>query len=325
MFKQVAFNPAEDVLHLVGAGALVILGLKVAFCLFSKLYKAFLASPVDLTKYKGKWAVVTGGTDGIGKAFAVTLARKAVNVVLISRSQSKLDAVADELRDKFGVQVKTVAVDFVHDDVTGYKLKIARELEGLEIGVLINNVGVSYSMPARFLEMESGNVDEGCDALIKCNVLSLNAMTSLVLPQMVDRKSGVVINLSSFSGGSTTPYLTVYSATKAYVDYFSRGLAMEYESDGITVQSLLPGYVVSKLSKIRKSNFMTPYPDQYVRSALGRLGIEPRTTGYWVHDLMLYGTTRLLPQGFADRLVMSQLVGVRKRALKKQQQQSKSD
>jgi len=318
MFKQVAFD-SSDVLHVVGAGALVYFGLKFAICLMSKVYTTFLASAIDLGKYKGKWAVVTGSTDGIGKAFAMAVARKGLNVVLISRSQSKLDAVAEEIREK-GVEVKTVAVDFIQDDIVNYKLKIAQELEGLEIGVLVNNVGISYSMPAKLLEMEGGT-DESCDALVKCNVLSLNAMTSLILPQMVDRKSGVIINLSSFSGGSTTPFLTVYSATKAYVDYYSRGLAMEYESQGVTVQCLLPGYVVSKLSKIRKSNFMTPYPDQYVRSALSRLGVQNRTTGYWVHDIMLYGTTSLLPQGLADKLVMSQLVGVRKRALKKQQQQ----
>jgi len=325
MFETVTFNP-KDFLHLAGAGALVFVGLKFAICLLSKIYKTFLASPLDLAKFKGKWAVVTGSTDGIGKAFAMAFARKGLNVVLISRSQAKLDTVAQEIRDKHqGVEVRTVAVDFIHDDVVGYKLKVASEIEGLEIGVLVNNVGVSYSLPARFLEMEGGT-DENCDSLVKCNVLSLNAMTSLVLPQMVDRKSGVVINVSSFSGASTTPYLSVYSATKAYVDFFSRGLALEYSqaADGITVQCLLPGYVVSKLSKIRRSNLMTPYPDQYVRSALARLGVESRTTGYWVHDIMLYATTELLPQAIADKIVMSQLVSVRKRALKKQQQSSRS-
>lgn len=310
------FDP-KDTLHLVAVGALTYFSLKLAICLMSRIYKTFLARPIDLTKYKGQWAAVTGSTDGIGKAFAMALARKGLNIVLISRSQSKLDAVAEEIKDKFqDVQVKTIAVDFIQDDIVNYKLKIASEIEGLEISVLVNNVGMSYSLPAKLLEMEGGT-DESSDALVKCNVLSLNAMTSLILPQMVDRKSGAIINLSSFSGGSTTPYLTVYSATKAYVDYYSRGLAMEYASQGITVQSLLPGYVVSKLSKIRKSNFMTPYPDQYVRSALSRLGVDNRTTGYWVHDLMLYGTTSLLPQSLADNLVMSQLVGVRKRALKK--------
>ena len=61
---------------------------------------------------------------------------------------------------------------------------------------------------------------------------------------------------------------------------------------GVTVQCVMPGYVVSKMSKIRRANLVAPMPDQFVTSALARLGIESRTTGYWVHDLMLYGQTR---------------------------------
>ena len=90
---------------------------------------------------------------------------------------------------------------------------------------------IQNSSPLQFLELDGGT-DEQCENIVKCNIESVNAMTSLVLPQMADRKSGAVINISSLSAGSTCPLLTVYSATKAYVDFFTRGLAMEYESQG---------------------------------------------------------------------------------------------
>ena len=122
-----------DTLHLIGAGALLYFGVKFAICLGTWIYETLLMSSIDLAKYKGQWAVVTGATDGIGKAFAFALAKKGVNVVLISRTQAKLDAVAAEIREKHGVEVKTIPVDFVQDDAVNYKIKIASEIEGLEV------------------------------------------------------------------------------------------------------------------------------------------------------------------------------------------------
>ena len=74
--------------------------------------------------------------------------------------------------------------------------------------------------------------------MVKCNIESVNSLTSLILPQMTERHSGAVINLSSLSAGTLCPLLTVYAATKAYVEYFTRGLAMEYESQGKVMHSV---------------------------------------------------------------------------------------
>jgi len=301
--------------------AVSYLGLKIGWSLIRTLYSSLLASPLDLSKWKGGWAVVTGATDGIGKAYAKAMAKKGLNIVLISRTQAKLDSVAKEL-EAFGVNVKTIAVDFVQDEARQYKLLIASEIEGLDIYVLVNNVGMSYSMPAKFLEMEGGT-DIQCDNLVKCNIESVNSMTSLILPQMKERGQGAVINLSSLSAGSACPLLTVYSATKAYVDFFTRGLTLEYEPHGLTIQCVMPGYVVSNMSKIRRANFMAPMPDQFVKSALAKLGVESRTTGYWVHDIMLFGQTRLLPTWIAEGVTLKQLASVRMRALKKREKNTK--
>ena len=82
---------------------------------------------------------------------------------------------------------------------------------------------------------------------------------------MVERKKGAIINISSFSAAIPTPLLSVYSASKSYVDLFSQGLAKEYLSKGITVQCVLPGHVVSKLSKIRRPSLNVPSPSVFVR------------------------------------------------------------
>lgn len=317
-------SPFEDIdpVRIFGLIALGFVAFKATLCMVKLFYMRCLASPVDLSRWRGCWGIVTGATDGIGKAYARAIANHGINIVLVSRTQSKLDDVAKELGDEFGVEVKTVVVDFVNDDARQYKIKIASSIEGLDIRILVNNVGMSYSLPAKFLEIDGGT-DDQCEKLVKCNIESVNSMTSLILPQMVERHSGAVINLSSLSAGTLCPLLTVYAATKAYVDYFTRGLAMEYESQGVTVQCVMPGYVVSKMSKIRKANMIAPMPDQFVKSALARLGIESRTTGYWVHDLMLYGQTRLLPSWIADWVTFKQLAKIRIRALKKQAKSEK--
>ena len=133
--------------------------------------------------------------------------------------------------------------------------------QDLDIGVLVNNVGMSYEYPQEFLELSSTYVD----TLINLNIVSLNAMTRIVLPQMVERKKGAVINISSFLAAIPTPLLSVYSASKSYVDLISQGMAKEYSSKGITVQCILPGYVASKMSKIRKPTLTVPTPDVFVK------------------------------------------------------------
>jgi len=303
---------------LAGQCALVYLLACLTFKVASVVWKRFLASPLNIKrKYAGQWALVTGSTDGIGKAYSIALAKCNMNIVLVSRTQSKLDLTASEISEKYpSVKVKTIAVDFVNDEETSYRLKIAREIEGLEIAVLVNNVGLSYEFPAPFLEIEGGTNEFTAD-LVKCNITSVNTMTALVLPQMVERKSGVVINISSLSGLMPTPLLSVYSASKSYVDIFSRGLCEEYKKVGITVQSVAPGYVVSKLSKIRKPTLIAPTPEVFVKSALNTLGIESSTTGFWLHDLMVYMSTKILPEWLANKITYDSLKSIRNRALKK--------
>ena len=305
---------------IAGQCALAYLGIKSFIALTALVWKRFLASPLNIKhKYGGKWALVTGSTDGIGKAYAFALAKCNLNIVLVSRTQSKLDTVAAEIVAKYPeVKTKTISVDFVNDEETSYRLKIAREIEGIDVSVLINNVGMSYEMPATFLEMEGGTHEATSD-LLKCNITSLNTMTALVLPQMVERKSGVIVNLSSLSGWRPTPLLSVYSGTKAYVDMFTRGMTAEYKKLGITIQLVAPGYVVSKLTKfvVNKASIIAPAPEVLVKSALGRLGIDSRTTGFWSHDVLFCLLTDVLPECLANKITYDSLIGIRKRALKK--------
>ena len=112
-------------------------------------------------------------------------------------------------------------MDFAKEDPTTYIPRIEDSIKDLDIGVLVNNVGMSYEHPMEFLELDSTYVDN----LINVNITSLNVMTRIVLPQMTDRKSGAIVNISSLSGTMCTPLLSVYAASKSYVDLFSQSLA----------------------------------------------------------------------------------------------------
>ncbi|XP_051919267.1 very-long-chain 3-oxoacyl-CoA reductase-B isoform X1 [Hippocampus zosterae] len=270
-----------------------------------------LVSPAKL----GKWAVVTGATDGIGKAYAEELARRGFAIVLISRSQEKLDEVSKAIESKYGVETKTITADF--SSVNIYS-QIEDALAGLEIGVLVNNVGISYSYPEFFLSVP--NLDTFIDTLVNVNITSVCQMTRLVLPQMAERKKGAILNISSASGMYPVPLLTVYSASKAFVDFFSRGLQAEYKSKGIIIQSVLPFFVATKLSKIRRATLDTPSPERYVAAELNTVGLQAQTNGYLPHALMGWASTALLPASILSRHVMGVTLSQRARYLKKQKQ-----
>jgi 17beta-estradiol 17-dehydrogenase / very-long-chain 3-oxoacyl-CoA reductase len=272
-----------------------------------------LLSPVRIEVKKfGEWALVTGSTDGIGKAFAFELAKRGLNVILISRTKEKLEQIATEIQSKYAtIQVKIIPIDFTKDN--SIYSTIRQDIRGLDIGVVINNVGMSYEYPESFDKVEDN--EKFLTDMIRCNVDSVANLTQMVLPDMIKKRRGLIINVSSISGRRPTPLLALYSGTKGFIDLFSRSLAAECVSRGVYVQSLCPGYVVSKLSGIRKASLIAPTPEKFVLSALDRVTL-PFTTGFWTHELQDF-IQSLLPEFLSNKLTMQILGGVRAKALKK--------
>lgn len=268
-----------------------------------------LVSPSRL----GQWAVVTGATDGIGKAYAEELGRRGFSIVLISRSQEKLDDVAKTVESKYGVQTKTIAADFSRLDIYS---SIEEGLRGLEIGVLVNNVGISYSYPEFFLSVP--DLDSFIDTMVNVNITSVCQMTRIVLPKMVERKKGAILNLSSASGMYPVPLLTVYSASKAFVDFFSQGLQSEYGSKGVIIQSVMPFFVATKMTKIRRATLDKPTPERYVAAEINTVGLQTRTNGYLPHAVMGWVTGSLLPSGILNKYMMNMGLSQRARHFRKQ-------
>lgn len=292
---------------------LIALGtLKLLLSLLSLLkwvYVNFLRPPKNLKKY-GSWAVVTGPTDGIGKGFAFQLASKGLNLVLLGRNPDKLRDVSDSIKAKYGqTQIKTVVVDFSGDLDEGVK-RIKGTIEGLDVGVLINNVGVSYPYARYFHELDEKLLAD----LLKVNVEGTTKVTQAVLPVMLQRKKGAIVNIGSGAAIviPSDPLYAVYAATKAYIDQFSRCLYVEYKKSGIDVQCQVPLYVATKMASIKRSSFFVPSTDGYARAGLRWIGYEPRCTPYWPHSI-LWALAHSLPESIVDAWRLGFCLGIRKR------------
>lgn len=172
------------------------------------------------------------------------LAKRGLNVILVSRTLSKLEAVAKEISENFNVQTQVIAVDFTSGPEIYSQIK--QQITGKDIGILINNVGMFYPAPDYFLNIPDR--EKVIQDIIRCNIASVPMMCSLILPQMVERKRGVIVNISSLLSVFPGPLATLYAASKAFVSKFSNDLAAEYESQGITIQVLVTGEVGKNIS-----------------------------------------------------------------------------
>jgi len=275
------------------------------------IYRHFLRQGKNLQKY-GSWAVVTGATDGIGLALAKELAKRKLNIFLIARDSQKLKNVSKELEEKYQVATQFLEIDYSNFNNERQE-SLKRAVNALDVGILINNVGMSYPFPNYFNEIDNGLVD----SLTQLNIESTLRMTRIFLPIMANRKRGAIVNMSSASSLFPAPLLTHYSATKAFVDYFSLGLHYEYKKRGVDIQVQNPLYVTSKLSKIRRASLTTPDPTTYAKAAIKQIGYEPQISPYWVHALILW-VGSWLPQRILARGIGGMHKGILARALKKQ-------
>ncbi|XP_053533009.1 hydroxysteroid (20-beta) dehydrogenase 2 [Ictalurus punctatus] len=280
---------------------LCFLGAATALCYLLKWswrtwqgFQVYVLSKIwrtDLREY-GQWAVVTGSTAGIGRAYAIELARRGLDVVLISRSQDKLRRVADEIESRYGRKTRVIQADFTE----GHSIypAIEEQLKGLEIGILVNNVGMNYAgMLVNFLDVP--DPEKRITEVINCNILSVTQMSRMILPQMVERRKGLIINMSSEAGSQPQPMLTLYSATKIFVTYFSRCLHAEYQPRGVTVQCLTPFIVSTNMTHNIEVNPLVKSASSFARDALSTVGYSSFTSGCITHALQHIALTIFFP------------------------------
>lgn len=283
------------------------------------IYAHFLRPAKKLTKY-GRWAVVTGATDGIGRALCDEFAKRGLDVLLVSRTPSKLEASAAELKAAHPARnFKTLAVDFGGGFDAAKRGAVAAAVDGLDVGVLCNNVGLSYDFTTYFHEIGTDRVAD----LVALNVESTLHVTRIVLGGMVSRKRGCVVNTSSAAGTTASPLLAGYAACKGGVVAFSHSLYHELAPLGIAVQVQTPLWVTTKLAKIRRASLTVPTPKAYAKVAADAIGHGPASCPYWAHDLALWLQSKL-PTSVAAKIVYDMHIAIRKKGLRKLAEKQKA-
>jgi len=204
-------------------------------------------------------------------------------------------------------------MDFSGDIDAGVR-RIKEAIEGLEVGILINNAGVSYPYAKYFHEVD----EELLGNLIKINVEGTTKVTQAVLVNMLKRKRGAIVNMGSGAAAliPSYPFYSVYAGAKTYVDQFSRCLHVEYKKSGIDVQCQVPLYVATKMTKIRRASFLVASPEGYAKAALRFVGYEPRCTPYWPHALMGY-VVSALPESVFESFNIKRCLQIRKKGMLK--------
>jgi short-subunit dehydrogenase len=218
----------------------------------------------EIATNQHEWAVVTGASSGIGRAFALELARRGHPILLVARRRDELQRVAAEITAGGG-RAEPLVVDLAS---AGGAEAVARAAEALgDVSVLVNNAGAGSYGP--FLEQPVGRDA----AQVALNIDAVVALTRRLLPRMVARGRGQVINVASILAFMPTPYFATYAATKAFVLSFSEALAHELRGTGVRVLAASPGVVKTEFSGVagspeQESALPKLTPDAVVRATL---------------------------------------------------------
>lgn len=222
--------------------------------------------------------LITGASAGIGEAFARRLAADQHHLLLVARSERKLQALCTELMAAHAITAQYVAIDLAAPGADQVLFEETQQ-RGLEVTWLINNAGIGSG--GDFLEYDLPTIQN----LMHLNMDALVALTYRFLPSMRARQQGTILNVGSMAGFNPIPYMTVYAASKAFVHSFTEALAEENRPYHIQTMLLCPGatetnfFEAARIGPDRKSSFSTKTletPAQVVEAALA--GLKKRKT-----------------------------------------------
>jgi uncharacterized protein len=258
-------------------------------------------------EYRGRWALITGASAGIGEIFAEQLASRGMNLVLSARRADRLSALADRLVREFSIEAVVVAEDLSEPGAAAALWE--RAAEGRHIHLLVNNAGFGAQGDLHELDLELQT------RMVRLNCVALLELAHLALPTMRQRAEGAIINVSSIAAFQPVPGLAVYAATKAFVLSLSEALWSENRHAGVRVLALCPGRTPTEFQAVAGTGsavgtFGERSPLQVVQSGLTAL---EQGRSYQVPGIENYLATwlvRVLPRSAITRLLRS---AVRKR------------
>jgi len=248
-------------------------------------------------------ALITGASSGIGLELANLFARDGNDLVLVARNEGKLRQLASRLEGEFGIATRVLAADLAKAHAA-QELVMTLNVHEVTIDALVNNAGFGLSGP-----FVATDLDKELE-MIQVNIVALTELTKLLLPGMVARRSGRILNLASTAAFQPGPLMAVYYATKAYVLSFSEAIADELRDSGVTVTALCPGptdtgfAVAARLESSRLFNMAKPMTS----AAVARIGYEAMKRGKRVvipgmRNKLLAQSIRLTPRRMVTTFV----------------------
>jgi NADP-dependent 3-hydroxy acid dehydrogenase YdfG len=237
---------------------------------------------------KGKWAIITGASAGIGLAIAHYFAQAGINLILTARRNEKLLRIKEDLENSCSIQVKTF--DF---DITNKKAcqDFADQLSDIPIHILVNNAGLGLGLDP----IHEANIDDW-ETMIDTNVKGLLYLSRMISPGMVNRKSGHILNIGSIAGHQAYRGGAVYCATKFAVNAINTAMKMDLHGTGVRVSMISPGMVNTEFSTTRF------YGDQEKANAVYS-GITPLTADD-IADIALFVVSRPQHVNIMDVIVL---------------------
>ncbi|ENU23218.1 hypothetical protein F993_02366 [Acinetobacter proteolyticus] len=217
-------------------------------------------------------ALVTGASSGIGAVYADRLAKRGYDLILVARDQSRLEQIAQKIQQQYGVQVEVMTVDLSkNEDVISIENRLKSDPQ---INLLVNNAGISVS--GQFLEQDLEQIEK----LISLNISALVRLSHAILQRLIPQNTGAIINLGSVVGLAPEFGLTVYGASKSFVEFFSQSLSLELKETNVYIQAVLPSATKTAIWERSGADISQMPPmmdvDQLVDAAL--IGFDQRET-----------------------------------------------
>jgi len=250
-------------------------------------------------RWRGKWAIVTGASAGIGWALADQLAAGGANLVLTARRVDRLQKLAADLSQKHGVKTEVFAADLTHSEAPDDVLEFTKT-KGIETELLVNNAGFGAFGYVQDIPLEK------LLEMVQVNCAAVVHLTRLFIPAMVERKHGDILIVASTASFQPVPFNSVYAATKAFDLLFAEGIAEEVRKFGVRVCALCPGPTTTEFQQVAHQ------PDRPMKvnetaEKVARVGLEALAAGKsWVisgaMNRIMMESERLVPRGLVARM-----------------------
>ncbi len=252
------------------------------------------------------YALITGASSGIGFEFAEQI-KDDYHLIILSQNKKRLSEAATKLKKNNSNEVITLCLN-LQESSSIKKVADFLKKKKISVDLLINNAGIGFF--GSFAQMSL----EEAEGLIELNIKSLTSLTHLILPGMIEKKSGKIINVASTAAFQPIPYFSVYAASKSYVLYFSEALAREVEDAGVKVMALCPGATktsffnrATKKAKLNQSSglfnlksFMTS--KEVVSLALKKINKNPGTLITGTSNFLLASSARIFPRSWVSKI-----------------------